>query len=848
MSTTTDEDRTRSKAKGKPGDYTEDAIQVHQGIEHVRMRPAMYIGDVYERGLHHLVYEVVDNSVDEAMAGHCTRIDVTIQADGSITILDDGRGIPVGPHKKLGIPTLEVCLTVLGAGGKFEKGSYQVSGGLHGVGVSCVNALAEWMDAEVYRDGQVYAMRFERGKTVKKLEVHGKTEQRGTKISFKPDPEIFKTTIEFKLETLAKRLKELAYLNKGLRITLRDERGEGKFEEFCFPRGIVDFVQEMAASEEKLLSKPVYFMAPVESKESGGRVEVEIAIQYNDTYSDTVVSYANNIATIEGGTHLTGFRTALTGTLNNWFKDNEDQIKSKAKGKEGDDRPTGDDYREGLVAVISVKVPEPQFEGQTKTKLGNSDVASIVQGVVSEHMKAWCEQNPQDAKKIITKALVARQARLAAKKAKEVVRMSKDSLRGSGIAKLKECNSDTSPEDAELFLVEGDSAGGTAVQARDPDTQAILPLRGKILNVWKATHDKMLGHQEIVTIIRALETGILDEFDLDKLRYHKIIIMCDADVDGSHIRTLILTFLFRQMPELIRAGRVYAAQPPLYKISKGKKEEYVLTQDDFDKKTLELGLKDAQLVRRRDGRTLQDKQLERLVALTGEMSRLALEVEKKSVPFRKYLEKRNPEGLLPVAKVYYPKQKKTAPPLYTEEKLLEFLAVAKQDNVKVWLHTDPLDQRADADVEVIRFSGKARLESALKELDALGFPWEEFFPRELAVGEDPELHPPPFVLQGAQKDKTREQEVVQGLKELPEKVRILGQRGVKVQRYKGLGEMDADELAGTTMDPTTRQLLQISLEDMTAANEIFGVLMGSNVEQRRDYIETHAEEVTNLDV
>ena len=856
MSTTTGEDRTKSKPSGKPdkkaGDYDEDAIQVHEGIAHVRMRPAMYVGDIHERGLHHLVYEVVDNSVDEAMAGFCTRIDVTIQADGSVTVLDDGRGIPVGIHKKLGIPALEVCLTVLGGGGKFEKGSYQVSGGLHGVGVSCVNALSEWLEAEVFREGQGYQMRFARGVTTQKLTPLGPTDRRGTKITFKPDAEIFKTTVELKFEILARRLKELAYLNKGLHITLRDERGEGKFEEYRYANGIADFVQEMAMSEERLLAKPVYFTGSVVSSESGGKVEVEIAIQYNDTYSDTVVSYANNIATVDGGTHLTGFRTAITTTLNNWFKDNEDSIKTKAKWKPGDDRPTGDDYREGLIAVVSVKVPQPQFEGQTKTKLGNSDVGGIVQTVVGEYLKAWCEQNPQDSKKIINKALLAREARLAAKKAKEVVRMSKDSLRGSGIAKLKECESND-PEECELFLVEGDSAGGTAVQARDTNTQAILPLRGKILNVWKSTHDKMLGHSEIVTIIRALETGILDEFTLEKLRYDKIIIMCDADVDGSHIRTLILTFFFRQMPELIKAGKIYAAQPPLFKVTpRGKKEEhgeYVLTNEEFEKKMLELGLRDSQLLRRKDGRTVGGKQLERLVALTAEIGRLAQEVEKKSVPFRKYLEKRRQDGLLPLARVFYPATKKS-PPVYTEDDLEQLLKLAREENLKVWLHTDPLDQRAGADVEVVKFSGKQRLEATLKEMEALGFSWEELFPRELAVGEDPELHPAPYVLQGPQRGErgSREELDVTGLRLLPEKVRELGQHGVKVQRYKGLGEMDPDELKTTTMDPNTRQLLKINLEDMTAATEIFGILMGSNVEQRRDYIEVHAEGVTNLDV
>jgi DNA gyrase subunit B len=428
-----------------------------------------------------------------------------------------------------------------------------------------VNALSEWLDAEVFRDGQIHHMRFERGQTVRQLETLGKTERRGTKISFKPDAEIFKQTQEFKFEKIAKRLRELAYLNAGIKITLRDERVEGKVEEYCFPNGVVDFVSDLSGGETVLLSKPIYLKGSQESEESKGRVEVEIAVQYNDTYADSIVSYVNNINTIDGGTHETGFRTALTTTLNNYIKENE-----KAGGKE-EERPTGDDYREGLVAVISVKVPEPQFEGQTKGKLGNSDVAGIVQNVVGEFFKAWLEHHPAETKRIINKARQARDARLAAKKAKELVRKTKDALRGGGIAKLKDCES-TNPDECELFLVEGDSAGGTACEGRDPRTQAILPLRGKILNVWKSTHEKMLEHNEIANIIQALGTGILDDFDIKKCQFGKVIIMCDADVDGSHIRTLILTFFFRQMPDLIKNGHVFCAQPPLYKITfKGKR-------------------------------------------------------------------------------------------------------------------------------------------------------------------------------------------------------------------------------------------------------------------------------------
>ena len=825
--------------------YDADNIKLHQGLAHVRIRPAMYIGDVYERGLHHLVYEVVDNSVDEAMAGFCTKIVVTIHDDDSLTVLDNGRGIPVDMHKAANKPAVEVCLTELGGGGKFEKGSYQVSGGLHGVGVSCVNALSEWLEVEVYREGRSHHMKFERGKTTQKLEDQGATDKRGTKITFKPDDQIFTKTTTFKFETLSKRLRELAYLNAGVEIVLADEREEGRKDVYLFENGLVDFVDELCGSEQKLLDKPVYLKGSVDSSESGGRVEVEVAIQYNDTYSDTLVSYANNIATIEGGTHLTGFRTAITATLNNWFKENESTVKFKTKSKKTTDvRPSGDDYREGLVAVVSVKIPEPQFEGQTKTKLGNSDVAGIVQSVVGDYLRAWTEQNPKETKKIVQKAISARDARIAAKKAKELVRKTKDALRGGGLAKLTDCHSNK-PEECEIYLVEGDSAGGTAVSARQVETQAILPLRGKILNVWKATHEKMLGHSEISTIIQALGTGILDEFDLAKLQFHKIVIMCDADVDGSHIRTLLLTFFFRQMPELIKAGHVYVAQPPLFKISRGKSEEFLLTQGEADARLRAQALEDSALTVR-DGGEIKGADLKQLVQMLTEITRVGAEVEKKNIPFAKYLERRREgDGLLPYAKVFYPGTKK-APPVYTEDELGELLRVAREENLKVWSSTDPLDERQGADVEVTRFPNKEKLERNLKALADMGFTNQQLFkPKAKNEWELEKLaeEGAPFTLVRG-KDETP----LLGLEQLPQAILDMGEKGLKIQRYKGLGEMDADELKETTMDPSNRQLLQITMEDMAGANTIFSTLMGSSVDQRREYIEQHAKTVDNLDI
>jgi len=855
-------------------DYGADSIQVREGLEHVRTRPAMYIGDIYERGLHHLVNEVVDNSVDEAMAGFCTQIDVTIHTDGSLTVLDDGRGIPVAIHPKVKKPTLEVCLTVLGAGGKFDKGSYKISGGLHGVGVSCVNALSEWLDAEVFREGQTYHMRFERGQTSKQLETLGKTERRGTKITFKPDAEIFKQTVEFKFEKIAKRLRELAYLNAGLKISLRDERVDGKVENYCFPNGVVDFVSDLSGGEAVLLSKPIYLKGTQDSVESKGRVEVEIAVQYNDTYADSIVSYVNNINTIDGGTHETGFRTALTTTLNNYIKENE-----KVGGKE-EERPTGDDYREGLVAVISVKVPEPQFEGQTKSKLGNSDVAGIVQNVVGEFFKAWLEHHPAETKRIINKARQARDARLAAKKAKELVRKTKDALRGGGIAKLKDCES-TNPDECELFLVEGDSAGGTACEGRDPRTQAILPLRGKILNVWKSTHEKMLEHNEIANIIQALGTGILDDFDIAKCQFGKVIIMCDADVDGSHIRTLILTFFFRQMPQLILNGHVYCAQPPLYKITykgkraakkdgaeeteettddvegeeaaapapkgkkkaepakkKGPREVYIRNDSDFVKTMRARGLEGTTMeLRAGKPRTWSSAEVARLHDLVVDVRRISEEIKRAGVDFKKYLGRKRADGLLPFAKVVFAGTK-DAPAVFTEAEFDALVAKARGENKKVWFSTDPLSERETAQVHVTRFSSKTKLEQHLRELEKLGLTVD------LLMGEEPkgEAGPAPLLVK-----REKEERTLWGLLGLPEATSKLAEHGIQLQRYKGLGEMDSDELAETTMDPEKRQLVKVTLEDMAEANRIFNILMGTKVEPRRDYIERNADSVKNLD-
>ena len=871
-------------APTKAADYRPDSIQIKEGIEHVRARPAMYIGDIYEKGLHHLIYEVVDNSVDEAMAGHCDQIVVTLAEDGSISILDNGRGIPIGIHPEVGKPTVEVCLTKLGAGGKFDKDSYKVSGGLHGVGVSCVNALAEWLEAEVYRDGEAHKIAFERGVTSEQLSLIGKSDERGTKITFLPDSTIFKHSILFKYSIVQQRLKELAYLNAGLRIVLRDERDEeregGREEVFFFPEGIKEFVNELASSDSDklILDKPIYLKGAENSEDSGGSVEVEIAIQYDEeSYNETLVSYTNNINTIEGGTHLKGFRAALTSSLNAWLKDSD-----KFKKIKDAERPSGDDYREGLVAVISVRVPEPQFEGQTKTKLGNSDVAGIVQSVLGNYLRNWCEQNPKETAKIVQRALVARDARLKAKKARDLARKRKDILSGGGVEKLIDCRSNE-PEECELYLVEGDSAGGTAGQARDPNNQAILPLRGKIINVWKATQDRVLSHNEITAIVQTLGTGILDGFDPKRLRYHKIVIMCDADVDGSHIRTLILTFFFRHMAALIEQGYIYVAQPPLYKLTyKGQKvdvviqdpktgknktvrrnrEEYYLDDQSFEAAMLGLGLEGGTTLRRspavdaeegaRGAALLTGEALEAFLQVMQRVVRARDEVERKlrsgrssversNVLFQKYLA-REKEGKLPYARITGAGK---APAVYSEEELQawEDAALAADPNLKVWRQgKHALSERAESDVQVTLFrQGKRELEKASGTLAQLGLSWDDLFAREVAMGEQA----PPARFELVRGNEVHE---FDALLDLVAQVRLLGMTGVDLQRYKGLGEMDADELEETTMDPKRRQLKRVTMDSAAAAHSLFATLMGNKVEPRRDFIEEKALSIKASDL
>ena len=668
----------KSKAKKSNGDYTADDITVLKGLEAVRRRPAMYIGDVSARGLHHLVYEVVDNSIDEALAGYCKNIEVKINNDGSVTVIDDGRGIPTGIIAEEKRSALEVVMTVLHAGGKFDKNTYKVSGGLHGVGVSVVNALSEWLEVEVRREGKISFQKYKKGDPVETVKVIGKAEkgQTGMKVTFMPDGTIFKNRV-FKFETIAERLRELAFLNKEVSLEITDLRAkQEQTDRFHFEGGIVEFVQYIDATRPSVMKKPVYAKG-ADKDENGRMVEVEVSLQYNDQYTENVFSYVNNINTHEGGTHLVGFRTALTRTLNNYgYKNNlvkEDKITL-----------TGDDFREGLTAVISVKVPEPQFEGQTKTKLGNSEVKSIVESVVGQELANWLEQNPGDAKRIIEKSLRAAEAREAARKARDLTRR-KNALDGGGLpGKLADC-SINDPEHCELYLVEGDSAGGSAKQGRDRRFQAILPLKGKILNVEKARLHKILENEEIRNIFTAIGAGVGDDFDPAKIRYSKIILMCDADVDGSHIRTLLLTLFFRYMKQLIELGHVYIAQPPLYKIKKGKQEFYAFDEEE------------------------RDEILKRLKS-----------------------------------------EKKNA---HEEEEIVEI--------------------------------------------------------------------------------------VEEG---------VVPKNGSVISRFKGLGEMNPEQLWSTTMNPETRTILQVTIENAADADRTFSILMGDEVEPRRAFIEKNAKYVRNLDV
>ena len=809
--------------------YDADSIEVLEGLEAVRVRPAMYIGDTAERGYHHLVYEVVDNSIDEALAGFCTHIEVTINADGSLTVEDNGRGIPVAEHPKMHKSTLEVVMTVLHAGGKFGGSGYKVSGGLHGVGVSCVNALSEWMEVQVKRDGHIYRQRYERGRPRGPVTQVGDTETTGTSVTFMPDPQIFQYRDGFKWETLAHRLRELAFLNGGVRITLTDNQSEQRHQEsFHYEGGIREFVAYINKSKTPL-HDVIYITGQGENKY--GPIAVEVALQYTDVYSTIECTYCNNINTIEGGTHLAGFRSALTSTVNKYIADNK-------LGKKADTVLTGDDIREGLTAVISVKIPQPQFEGQTKTKLG-SDVAGLVQSIVSGKLADFFAENPSVARAIIEKAVLASQAREAARKARETTRK-KGALEGFGMpGKLAACSS-RDPAESELFLVEGDSAGGTAKDGRNRRVQAILPLRGKVLNVEKARIDKMLDNNEIRSLITAIGGGFgSEEFDLSKVRYHKIIIMTDADVDGAHIRTLLLTFFFRQMPKLIEHGFIYLAQPPLYQIKRGKKVEYVANDEALERRLLLTC--DSLSFAKPDGSVIFVEQFMRFLDIALEIEATLRAIRTRGVDTAAYL------------KTYDPADGTFA---------RYMAAIGSGDDTRF------LFPRDDAQLEAARAEAEQALgetvdlslyrvsEYTPKRLHA--FQWMEVFRSqrlrdqfrqlaELGLGFGPASYVGDGTPLGELRDGNRPPVTIVSLEQLIDEVRTRSRRGVEIQRYKGLGEMDADQLFETTMNPATRRMLQVKIEDAVAADETFRLLMGEDVEPRRKFIEDNALNVKNLD-
>jgi DNA gyrase subunit B len=785
--------------------YTASDIKVLEGLEAVRKRPAMYIGDTASYGFHHLVFEVVDNSVDEALAGFCSNIRVVLHVDGSCTVIDDGRGIPVDVHTGTGKSAAEVVLTTLHAGGKFESSVYKVSGGLHGVGVSVVNALSEWLELEIRRDGRVYTQRYDRGKPQSDLQAGEKTTKRGTTIRFKPDPEIFEIAT-FSFDILANRLRELAFLNKGLRIQIEDERDEKK-QTFHYTGGILQFVEYINQNKAPVHPKVLYF--------EGGRgdIQVEVALQYNEGYQEYVFSFANNINTREGGSHLTGFRAALTRTIGAYA-----QANGYLKTFKG--AITGDDVREGLTAVISVRLPEPQFEGQTKAKLGNSEVRGLVESVVNDKLAQAFEEDPATARKVAEKCLHAAQAREAARKARELTR--KKGFDGDNLpGKLADC-SERDPAARELFLVEGDSAGGSAKQGRDRRTQAILPLRGKIINAEKARYDKVLSHQEIRLLIAAMGTGIgPEEFDLGKLRYHKVILMTDADVDGAHIRTLLLTFFFRHMVSVIEGGHLFIGQPPLFKLKHGKSEKYLLNERELEQELLLLGTAGVQLrvgSEKTASRSLGDERLRRFIGDLLEFRRLRDRLAKRGVVPAEWLEA-------------FVRHRPLARKRMSRESLLQEIprALGRPD-VEFTVHTETDDSVVAMGV----FDGEER------KLN-LGLFGSGEYARLLEVYA--QIEPSdraPFTLVGAdgaeQTAATREA--------LVDLIFQRSREGTGIQRYKGLGEMNPEQLWDTTMNPETRTLLRVSMDDAIAADEIFTKLMGDQVEPRREFIETHALEAT----
>ena len=815
------------EAPAKPkGSYDATNIQVLEGTAAVRMRPAMYIGDTFSRGLHHLVYEVVDNSIDEAVAGYCNQIEVFINENDTITVVDSGRGIPVDMHKTEKKPAVEVVMTTLHAGGKFDRRTYKVSGGLHGVGVSCVNALSEWLEVEIKRNGKIYHQRYEKGKPVSKLIVIGKTKTSGTKVTFKPDKTIFKETTVFAYDILAKRLRELAFLNKGLTIKLTDSRGaKPKENVFQFKGGIRSFVEYLNASKDVLHKKIVYF------EKERDNIALEVAIQYNDSYTENVFTFANNINTSEGGTHLSGFRSALTRAVNQY-----------AKGKKllkGDVSISGDDTREGLTAVISIKLPNPQFEGQTKTKLGNSEVEGIVASATFEALSTFFEETPPVANKIVNKIVMASRARVAARKARELTRR-KGALESGGLpGKLADC-SEKNAAQCELYLVEGDSAGGSAKQGRDRTFQAILPLKGKILNVEKARLNKILSNEEIRTIITALGTGVGEEFNLEKLRYHKIIIMCDADIDGSHIRTLLLTLLYRQMQPLIENGYVYIAQPPLYKVKRGKREEYIETEEEMNELILDLGIEGLAFSVIKGKKTFTSAQFKDILGSLTELGHLMDIIHKRGVNIEKYIQS-------------YDLKTRKFPKYMVKVGRETHLALDDKELAKV--------TKNDDEAQYIEIFETEDISSIQAKFFKIGLDISDYLSKQVPVTY--EAGPKKKTPKGKKGKPAASKEILKPLfqiatendrkefyclKDVLDFVRAQAQKGIHVQRYKGLGEMNPSQLWETTMDPARRTVLKVTLEDAVEVDKTFSMLMGDEVAPRREFIQTNAHNVKDLDI
>ncbi len=789
--------------------YDADKIKVLEGLTAVRKRPAMYIGNTHAEGLHHLVYEVVDNSIDEALAGYCDKIEVTVHADNSVTVEDNGRGIPVDMHEAEGLPAVEVVMTKLHAGGKFDDKAYKVAGGLHGVGVSVVNALSAWLEVEIFRDGKVYRQTYERGKTTSPLEVTGQTRRRGTKVTFLPDPEIFSINA-FQAETLIARLREWSFLNAGVKITFKDERTD-KERSFHYKGGISSFVEWLNQSKVPLHNKPIHLAGQKEA------VFIEVAFQYNDSYKENIFTFANNINTREGGFHLSGFKAALTRTVNAYAATNN-LVKNLKTSL------TGEDVREGITAVVSIKLPQPQFEGQTKSKLGNSEVKGLVEAMVNEKLAAHFEENPPVARKIVAKVVDAARAREAARKAKELVRRKGALADNSLPGKLADCQ-ERDPAWAELFIVEGESAGGSAKQGRDRRTQAILPLRGKILNVEKARFDKVLSSAEIRTLVTALGTGIgAEDYDTDKLRYHKIIIMTDADVDGLHIRTLLLTFFYRQMPEVIERGHLFIAQPPLYRVAKGKVASYITDEATFQRYLMD--------------RSVENRRLETPEGpiAAKALLRLLERLDRQIALIDRLARRHYDPTLISLCLAF---GLGTAAELTDQERVSALNKFLTRHDVNVG--------RVDPDEEHNAF----RL-GCLMPLNGHELRWID---RELILSPEYRnslalekeigfLGQPPYVV----KDAQDQVESLAGRRELIAFFKDQGRKGLTIQHYKGLGEMNPEQLWETTMDPITRTLIQVRIADAVEADRLFSDLMGDQVEPRRQFIETHAREVQSLDI